>query len=179
MTSVSASLASTNVLVNRILTVRGHRVLLSNDLADLYEVEHRVLMQAVRRNVIRFPGDFMFQVSKKEWADLKSQSVISSWGGVRKSPHAFTELGVAMLSSVLRSDRAVQVNIEIMRAFVRLRQVLSENKKLATRLDALENRYDGNFKVVFDAIRQLMAPPAPKKRPIGFTAIIDDEGNSK
>jgi hypothetical protein len=110
----------------------------------------------------------MFQVSEQEWANLKSQFVTSSWGGIRKLPYAFTEQGVAMLSSVLRSERAVQVNIEIMRAFVRLRQVLSEHKELALRFDALEERYDENFKIVFDAIRELMAPPAQKKRGIGF-----------
>ncbi len=127
-------------------------------------------MQAVRRNVERFPDDFMFQVSAEEWENLKSQSVTSSWGGIRKMPYAFTEQGVAMLSSVLRGDRAVQVNIEIMRAFVRLRQVLSEHKDLAVRLDALEDKYDANFKAIFDAIRQLMAPPVEKKRSIGFMA---------
>ncbi len=127
-------------------------------------------MQAVKRNVERFPDDFMFQVSAEEWENLKSQSVTSSWGGIRKMPYAFTEQGVAMLSSVLRGDRAVQVNIEIMRAFVRLRQVLSEHKDLAVRLDALEDKYDANFKAIFDAIRQLMAPPVEKKRSIGFMA---------
>ncbi len=127
-------------------------------------------MQAVKRNVERFPDDFMFQVSAEEWENLKSQSVTSSWGGIRKMPYAFTEQGVAMLSSVLRGDRAVQVNIEIMRAFVRLRQVLSEHKDLAIRLDALEDKYDANFKAIFDAIRQLMAPPVEKKRSIGFMA---------
>lgn len=129
-------------------------------------------MQAVRRNPQRFPEDFMFQVSEEEWAHLKSQFVTSSWGGIRKRPYAFTEQGVAVLSSVLSSERAIQVNVEIMRAFVRLRQVLSENKELAARLDALERKYDANFKAVFDAIRQLMAPPASPQRPIGFTADI-------
>lgn len=157
-----------DLLTNRILVVRGQKVLLGGDLAELYGVEHRALMQAVNRNINRFPDDFMFQVSEQEWANLKSQFVTSSWGGIRKLPYAFTEQGVAMLSSVLRSERAVQVNIEIMRAFVRLRQVLSEHKELALRFDALEERYDENFKIVFDAIRELMAPPAQKKRGIGF-----------
>jgi hypothetical protein len=130
-------------------------------------------MQAVRRNAERFPADFMFQLDAEEWENLKSHFVISSWGGVRTRPHAFTEQGIAMLSSVLRSNRAIQVNIEIMRAFVRLRQVLSEHKELAARLDALERKYDTNFKAVFDAIRQLMAPPNPPKRPIGFTAQVE------
>ena len=159
-------------ITHRIVMLRGQKVLLGSDLANLYGVEHRALMQAVRRNVDRFPTDFMFQLDAEEWDNLKSQFVISSWGGLRTRPHAFTEQGVAMLSSVLRSDRAIQVNIEIVRAFVRLRQVLSEHKDLAARLDALERKYDANFKAVFDAIRQLMAPPSPPKRPIGFTADI-------
>jgi hypothetical protein len=154
--------------LGRILSLRRHRVMLSNDLAILYEVEPRVLIQAVKRNLVRFPEDFMFQISREEWADLKSQNVISSWGGARTPPYAFTEQGVAMLSSVLRSDRAIQVNIEIMRAFVRLRRILSENADLARRLDELENRYDEQFRAVFDALRQLMQPPEKKNRPIGF-----------
>ena len=162
----------TATIAQRIQIIRCHKVLLGNYLAELYGVEHRALMQAVRRNPARFPEDFMFQVSEAEWADLKSQFVTSSWGGIRKRPYAFTEQGVAMLSSVLRSERAIQVNVEIMRAFVRLRQLLSEHKELAARLDALERKYDANFKAVFDAIRQLMTPPPSPKRPIGFTADI-------
>jgi hypothetical protein len=156
-----------------ILDLRGQRVLLSSDLARLYGVEPRVLIQAVKRNLERFPEDFMFQLDGDEWANLKSQNVISSWGGARTAPHAFTEQGIAMLSSVLRSPEAVQVNIEIMRAFVRLRRILAEHKDIAQRLDDLENRYDQQFKVVFDAIRQLMTPPQETKRPIGFTADIE------
>lgn len=171
--SKSLTPVSADVLARRILVIRGHKVLLGGDLADLYGVEHRALMQAVTRNRDRFPDDFMFQLSASEWSNLKSQFVTSSWGGVRKLPYAFTEQGVAMLSSVLRSERAVQVNIEIMRAFVRLRQVLSEHKELAARLDELEERYDANFKAVFDAIRELMAQPVRKSRPIGFTAKIE------
>lgn len=156
-----------------ILPLRGQRVLLSGDLARLYDVEVRVLMQAVKRNLDRFPADFMFQLNDEEWQFLKSQSVISSWGGARTAPYAFTEQGVAMLSSVLKSGRAIQVNIEIMRAFVRLRRLLSEHQELAGRLDHLEQRYDQQFKAVFDAIRQLMAAPVPSSRPIGFTADLD------
>lgn len=166
------NLAPTEYIERRILLIRGHKVLLSTDLANLYAVEHRALMQAVTRNLKRFPADFMFQLSATEWENLKSQFVISSWGGIRKLPYAFTEQGVAMLSSVLRSDRAVQVNIEIMRAFARLRLLLSQHKELAARLDALEQKYDANFKVVFDAIRDLMMPAVPDKRSIGFTADI-------
>lgn len=165
-----------DAIAQNIHFIRGHKVLLGMDLAELYGVEHRALMQAVRRNPERFPQDFMFQLNPEEWADLKSQFVISSWGGIRTRPHAFTEQGVAMLSSVLRGERAIQVNVEIMRAFVRLRQILTEHKELSARLDALERKYDANFKAVFDAIRQLMAPPATPKRPIGFTA---DLGRTK
>ena len=143
--------------------------MLSTHLAALYNVEPRALVQAVKRNRERFPGDFMFQLTAAEWVNLKSQIVISSWGGSRRAaPYAFTEQGIAMLSSVLKSRRAIHVNIEIMRAFVRLRQMLASNTQLAGKLAALEKKYDAQFKVVFDAIRQLMTPPEPKKRKIGF-----------
>jgi len=132
----------------------------------------KALNQAVKRNIERFPEDFMFQLRDKEFANLKSQIVTSSWGGLRRAaPYAFTEQGVAMLSSVLRSDRAIHVNIEIMRAFVRLRQMLASNGELARKLAALEKKYDAQFKVVFDAIRELMTPPTPKKSgSIGFAS---------
>jgi hypothetical protein len=157
-----------------ILLIRGQKVMLSTDLAELYQVEPRVLVQAVKRNIARFPRDFMFQLSKEEFSNLKSQIVISSWGGLRRAtPYAFTEQGVAMLSTVLRSKRAIQVNIEIMRAFVRLRRILASHKDLARRLDELEKKYDTQFKVVFDAIRQLMAPPQKPSRKIGF--LIEDK----
>lgn len=157
-----------------ILLVRGEKVMLDADLANLYEVETRVLVQAVKRNLERFPEDFMFQLSKEEFGHLRSQTVTSSWGGRRYPPYAFTEQGVAMLSSVLRSDRAVQVNVEVMRAFVRLRRMLASNKKLEQKIGELEQKYDKQFKIVFDAIRQLMTPPDPKqKRSIGF--IWDNE----
>jgi len=143
--------------------------MLSTDLAELYGVEPRVLVQAVKRNIERFPEDFMFQLNEEEFSDLKSQFVTSSWGGIRRAaPYAFTEQGVSMLSSVLRSKRAVQVNVEIMRAFVRLRRMLATHEDLARKLDALEKKYDAQFKAVFDAIRQLMTPPQPKRRQIGF-----------
>lgn len=153
-----------------ILLIRGQKVLLDSDLADLYGVETRVLVQAIQRNADRFPEDFMFQLSKKEFDDLRSQNVTSSsaWGGRRYPPYAFTEQGVGMLSSVLRSPRAVKVNIEIMRAFVRLRQMLASHAELAGKLDELERKYDAQFKAVFDAIRQLMTPPEPNRRQIGF-----------
>jgi len=152
-----------------IFLIRGHRVILDTVLAKLYQVETKVLLQAVKRNNDRFPHDFMFQLTKQEFDYLRSQFVTSSWGGRRYPPYAFTEQGVAMLSSVLRSSRAIRVNIEIMRAFVRLREMLATNSALARKLQALERKYDSQFKVVFDAIRELMTPPEPKKkRPIGF-----------
>ena len=153
-----------------IFFIRGQKVMLSTHLAELYEVEPRVLNQAVKRNIMRFPEDFMFQLNGGEFTNLKSQFVTSSWGGSRRAaPYAFTEQGVAMLSSVLRSQRAIHVNIEIMRAFVRLRQMLASNVDLARKLATLEKKYDAQFKIVFDAIRELMTPPDPrKKRPIGF-----------
>lgn len=176
---------STEKISQAILLVRGNKVMLSTDLAELYGVETRVLVQAVKRNIARFPGDFMFQLTWEETESLKSQSatsrpfdatdsrsqsVILKRGlNIKYPPYAFTEQGVAMLSSVLRSDRAIHVNIEIMRAFVRLRQMLASNAELAIKLAALERKYDAQFKVVFDAIRELMTPPEPKKtRPIGF-----------
>ncbi len=150
--------------------IRGQKVMLDRDLADLYGVETRVLKQAVRRNNPRFPEDFMFEMTKEEFENWRSQFVTSKGDrmGLRYRPMAFTEQGVAMLSSVLKSDRAVQVNIEIMRAFVRLRQVLSSHKELERRLNVLEERYDEQFKVVFDAIRALMKPPEKPKKKIGF-----------
>jgi hypothetical protein len=135
-------------------------------------------MQAVKRNIERFPIDFMFQLEAEEWLNLRSQIVTSSHGGTRYMPYAFTEQGVAMLSSVLRSPRAVQVNIEIMRAFVRLRRMLTENRLLSARIDQLEAQYDKQFKVVFDALRQLMNPPPDKKRrPIGFITPEDKKSS--
>ncbi len=156
----------------RIFMLRGQRIMLSTDLAGLYSVEPKVLVQAVKRNIRRFPADFMFQLSKEEFLNLKSQFVTSSWGGLRRAtPYAFTEQGIAMLSSVLNSERAVQVNISIMRAFVKLREMLTGNKELARKLEALERKYDSQFKVVFDAIRKLMVPPDPRpSRRIGFHA---------
>jgi hypothetical protein len=156
-----------------ILLIRENKVLLDVDLAELYEVSTKALVQAMNRNEERFPEDFAFQLSEEEWENLRSQSVTSrSHGGRRYRPYAFTEQGVAMLSSVLRSKRAVLVNVEIMRTFVRLREILASHKDLARKLDKLERKYDAQFKVVFDAIRQLMSPPADEKSRghIGFRA---------
>ena len=155
----------------RIFLWRGQKVMLSPDLAHLYRVEPRALVQAIKRNLDRFPADFMFQLNVEEFRNLKSQIVTSSWGGLRRAaPYAFTEQGVAMLSSVLRSKRAIQVNVEIMRAFVRLRRMLASHADLARKLEALEKNYDAQFKVVFDAIRELMTPPQPNRRRIGFSS---------
>jgi hypothetical protein len=159
-----------------ILVVRGCRVMLDADLAVLYGVPTKALLQAVRRNAERFPEDFMFELSGQELRDLRSQSVTSSWGGRRTTPCAFTEQGVAMLSSVLRTPRAIAVNIEVMRAFVRLREMFAANVELAKRLDELEARIDKRLAdqdqaivEILQAIRRLMSPPASgPKRKIGF-----------
>jgi hypothetical protein len=151
-----------------ILVLRGHRVILDRDLAVFYGVTTGNLNKAVSRNIARFPGDFMLVLTKDELANLTFQTGISSWGGTRTPPRAFTEQGVAMLSAVLRSPRAIQVSIEIMRAFVRLRQLLQSNADLAKKLAQIEKRYDAQFKVVFDAIRELMVPPPQPERQIGF-----------
>ena len=156
---------------SRILLIREQKVMLDRDLAALYGVETKVLKQAVRRNIDRFPSDFMFELSDSEFKILRSQFVTSSspqWGGARYTPMVFTEQGVAMLSSVLRSKRAVQVNIEIMRAFVRLRQMMAAHKDLERKLASLEKKYDKQFKVVFEAIRALMSPPEKSRKKIGF-----------
>jgi hypothetical protein len=167
--SKDRSLIPVERIERSILLIRGHKVILDTDLAALYGVETKQLIRAVKRNLPRFPDDFMFQLNEIEFENLRFHFGTSSqWGGRRYSPYTFTEQGVAMLSSVLRSKRAIQVNIEIMRAFVRLRQILGSNKELAKKLDELEKKYDAQFKVVFEAIRELMKPPETKKRPIGF-----------
>ncbi len=153
-----------------ILLIRGQKVMLDSDLAELYGVTTKRLNEQVRRNISRFPEDFMFQLTESETHLLRSQIATSKKGrgGRRYLPYVFTEQGVAMLSSVLNSERAIQVNIEIMRAFVRLRRILSSHTDLAQKLENLEKKYDAQFKIVFDAIRELMKPPESKKRPIGF-----------
>jgi hypothetical protein len=152
-----------------IFQIRGEKVMLDVHLAVLYKVPTRILIQALTRNRSRFPRDFMFRLSQREFANLRSQIEISSlWGGRRSLPYAFTEHGVAMLSSVLRSKRAIGVNIEIVRAFVYLRQMISEHAELARRIDELEENYDGKFQIVFDAIRDLIQPPAKEKKRIGY-----------
>jgi hypothetical protein len=168
--ATQTGLVPLEVVERRIVLIRGHKVMLSTHLAELYEVEPRVLVQAVKRNIDRFPDDFMFQLTAVEFENLKSHFVISSWGGLRRAtPYAFTEQGIAMLSSVLKSRRAVQVNIAIMRAFVRLRQLLATHRDLAAKLAEMEKKYDKQFKIVFEIISQLMEPPPkPKKGQMGF-----------
>lgn len=171
--AVSGAMLSPQVLAERILVIRGQRVLLDADLAQLYGVETRVFNQAVKRNPGRFPADFMFQLSADEFQNLISQSVTSRWGGRRKLPLAFTEHGAIMAASVLNSDRAVEMSVYVVRAFVQLRAVLLDHKVLAEKLAALERRvshHDNSLAEVIDAIRALMAQPKPANRPIGFTA---------
>ncbi len=153
--------------------LRGQKVMIDSDLAGLYRVPTKVFNQAVKRNLKRFPKDFMFRLTIKESEILKSQFVTSTWGGRRNLPYAFTEQGVAMLSSVLNSERAVQVNIAIMRAFVKLREILTTHRDLADKIEDLEKKYrqhDIKIRTVFDAIREMLQPPLSPKRRIGFSA---------
>lgn len=188
------------LIQSRILSLRSQRVMLDADLAQLYGVETRAVVQAVKRNAQRFPADFMFQLNADEWESLRSQTVISNAegvgvgrGGRRTAPYAFTEQGVAMLSSVLSSERAVAVNIEIMRTFVRVRELAATHQDLAKRLAELELKTEGlelthdafsrntrnQFKQVFDAIPELITPPDPPSRPIGFVTHEDKKGTPK
>jgi hypothetical protein len=164
-----------------ILLIRGQKVILDRDLAGLYGVETKQLKQAVKRNIERFPDDFMFQLTREELENWRSQFVTSKADkmGLRYHPMAFTEQGVAMLSSALRSKRAVQVNTEIMRAFVRLRQMLDAHKDLRRKLAALEKKYDDQFKIVFEAIAELMTPPEKARRKIGFEVKQKRSGHAK
>ena len=157
-------------LAKLVFLIRGEKVLLDADLADLYGVATKVLNQAVKRNLDRFPEDFMFQLTPEEWGDMRSQVVTSSRRKLSAVPYAFTEQGVAMLSTVLRSERAVAVNIAIMRTFVQLRRLMDSNRDLRLRIEAMETRYDEQFSQVFDAIKQLIAEDKTRKAkpPIGF-----------
>src|SRR4030067_3708046 len=158
------------VIEGKMYLIRGQKVMLDADLALLYGVETKNLLRSVKRNMERFPADFMFQLTMEEFKNLRLHFGTSSqWGGRRYFPYAFTELGVAMLSSVLNSYRAIQVNIAIMRSFVKIREMLSTHKDLARKLNEIEKKYDAQFRVVFDAIRKLMVPPPEtKKKKIGF-----------
>ncbi len=169
----SVAALSPQALAGRILVIRGQRVLLDSDLAQLYEVETRRLNEQVKRNVGRFPVDFMFQLTESEAENLKSQFATSSWGGRRKLPLVFTEHGAIMAASVLNSERAVEMSVYVVRAFVQLRELLVDHKVLADKLAALErrvSRHDNSLAEVINAIRALMAQPQPANRPIGFTA---------
>lgn len=177
--SRQTSSVSVEHISRSIVILRGQRVLLDVELANLYGVATKALVQAVKRNRERFPEDFMIQLTGVEWTILRSQIVTSSaqHGGRRYPPYAFTEQGVAMLSSVLRSPRAIAVNVQVMRAFVRMREMLASNSKLARKLEELERKYqnhDEAIKAVLSAIRELMTPAVPKSRPIGFTANLGE-----
>ncbi|MBI3583084.1 MAG: ORF6N domain-containing protein [Nitrospinae bacterium] len=171
-----------NPIAQRILLIRGHRVMLDSDLADLYEVSTKRLNEQVRRNIKRFPPDFMFQLTPEEFTSLRSQNATLKIGrGQHRKylPYAFTEQGVAMLSGVLNSECAIDVNVAIMRAFVKLREFAMTHKELSRKLNAMEKKYDAQFKVVFDAIRQLMTPPEPKRRKIENASPLPMEESNK
>ncbi|MBU0574586.1 MAG: ORF6N domain-containing protein [Candidatus Margulisbacteria bacterium] len=158
-------------IANKIYYIRGQKVMLDKDLAVLYGIRTKVLLQSMKRNIKRFPEDFMFQLDQKEYSILRSQFVTSKWGGRRYFPYVFTEQGVAMLSSVLKSERAIEVNIVIMRAFVKLRKIFGTHKELAEKLKNLESRikdHDEEIRMIFEAIRQLMKPPDQSIKKIGF-----------
>ena len=155
-------------IISRIFLVRGRKAMIDRDLAELYEVKTKVLNLAIKRNISRFPLDFMFQLSEKEFKNLRSQIETSSWGGRRYLPYAFTEQGVAMLSSVLNSDKAIQVNIQIIRTFTKLRVLLATNTKLRLKIENMEKKYDSKLKQVFDLLKQLLMQEEKPKEQIGF-----------
>ena len=170
MSIVTTKIIPQEIIQNKIFITRGNKVMFDKDLAELYQVSTGALIQAVKRNTRRFPKDFMFQLSKQEFIALKSHFVISKGrGGTRKLPFAFTEHGILMLSSVLNSERAIMVNIEIMRTFTRLRKLLASHKNLKQKIEKLEKKYDIQFQVVFDAIKKLLDPPEKPRAPMGFT----------
>ncbi|MCK5180446.1 MAG: ORF6N domain-containing protein [Candidatus Omnitrophica bacterium] len=158
------------IVQDKIYLIRDKKVMLDRDLAQLYNVETKVLKQAVRRNIDRFPEDFMFELSNEEFTILRSQIVTSSWGGRRYNPYAFTEQGVAMLSSILRSKRAIEVNIAIMRTFVKLRQILATNDLLRHKIESIERKYDEQFQQVFAVLKNMLTEEAKPKRQIGYHA---------
>lgn len=162
------SIIPVEVIESKIYYIRKRKVMLDRDLANLYGVETKYLKQQVNRNIERFPNDFLFQLNKKEFNSLRSQIATSNRGGTRYLPYAFTELGVAMLSSVLRSEQAIKVNIQIMRAFTKLREMLLTHKDLKRKIEEMEKKYDTQFKIIFDAIKKLLSPPQKPKKSIGF-----------
>ncbi|MFI5185754.1 MAG: ORF6N domain-containing protein [Chitinophagales bacterium] len=166
-----------DLVINKIHFIRGQKIMLDRELAGLYGVETRTLNQAVRRNLNRFPPDFMFQIKNKELKNLKSQIVTSSWGGLRKLPFAFTEQGVAMLSSVLNSEKAIRVNIQIIRVFTRMRQILLVHKDILLQLEKAERKligHDEDIQLIFKYLKQLLNPPQQPRRRIGFKTINQD-----
>ena len=167
---MSRQQVSQEIIQEMIYVIRGQKVMIDSDLADLYGVLTSRLNEQVRRNIKRFPEDFMFQLNNKEFKNLMSQFAISSWGGRRKLPFVFTEQGVAMLSSVLNSDRAIHVNIAIMRTFTKLRGMMESNKELKKKVEEMEKKYDGQFKIVFSALKKLFDEPVKPKKKIGFHA---------
>jgi hypothetical protein len=180
MSNPSTALIPTARIERRILLLRGEKVMLDRELAELYGVKTKALNQAVKRNIERFPADFMFQLSNEEAGQISRSQIVTLESGknLKYRPYAFTEQGVAMLSSVLRSDRAIQVNLAIMRTFVQLRQILSSHADLARKLAALEGKYDKQFRVVFDAIRALMSEKKKPKREIGFHTLMPKPSKS-
>lgn len=180
--AVAKAALSPRALSGRILQIRGQRVLLDADLADLYEVDTKRLNEQVKRNADRFPADFMFRLTPEEFADLKSQFATSSWGGRRKLPSAFTEHGAIMAASVLNSKRAIEMSVYVVRAFVQLRELLSSQKVLAEQVTKLErrvSRHDQSLTEIIDALRGLMGRPSPTKRGIGFTANWNEDKTLK
>lgn len=165
-----SNIISAQVIAAKILFIRGKKVMLDGDLAVIYRVKTGRLNEQVKRNIKRFPEDFMFQLTKEETQNLMSQNAISSWGGIRKLPRVFSQEGVAMLSSVLNSERAIMANIQIMRAFAQLRRLLFTNVDLRRKIEAMEKKYDKQFAIVFQAIKELLEPPEKPKRQIGFRA---------
>ncbi len=158
------------IIQNKILLIRGRKVMLDKDLAELYGVETKHLTRQVRRNKDRFPVDFLLPLTQQEVANLKCHFGTSSWGGPRKLPYAFTEYGILMLSSVLNSKRAIQVNIQIMRTFAKLRELMIEHRDLREKIEKMEKKYDHQFQIVFEAIKRLLEPPTKSKGSIGFHA---------
>ncbi len=164
-------------VISKIYLIRNHKVMLDIDLAELYQVETKRLNEQVKRNADRFPDDFMFQLTGEEWGNLKSQFATSSWGGRRKLPYAFTEHGVLMLSSVLNSERAIQVNIQIMRIYTKFKSMLIDHKEILLKLEKLErkvSKHDENFKVVFTYLKELLNPKSEPMRKIGFKRKEED-----
>ena len=159
-------------IVNKIVILRGQKVMVDKDLAQMYNVEVKRLNEAVKRNSARFPEDFMFQINDEEWLNLKSHFATSSWGGTRKLPYAFTEQGVAMLSSVLGSETAIQVNIQIIRVFIKMKQLLLDNKDLFLKIERIERKltdHDKDIQNIFTVLKKLLQPAEPVKRnPVGF-----------